>query len=74
VITINHDYTHCLDYKKDLCPKTCFRAQLSEDLAKNPHKYLSWSNLKGSALCPLTKDTRADEKTTNTGIERGTIW
>lgn len=36
---MNHDYAHCLDYTKN-CPKDCFRAQITKDLAQ-------WTNTKG---------------------------
>ena len=29
---MNHDFTHCMDYRKSYCPKDCFRAQLTKDL------------------------------------------
>ena len=29
---MNHDATHCADYKKSKCPKSCYRAQLTEEL------------------------------------------
>ena len=53
---MNHDATHCGDYKKQVCPKSCYRAQLTEDL-KNINYFLptSWSSFKGTKICPLTK-------------------
>lgn len=50
---MNHDATHCLDYKKSVCPKSCYRAQLTEDL-QNIDYFLptSWSNFKGTKMCP----------------------
>jgi hypothetical protein len=51
---MNHDATHCLDYKKS-CPKTCHRAQLTEEL-KNIYYVLpvSWSHFRDSKECPKT--------------------
>lgn len=46
---MNHDYTHCADYNSQ-CPKSCFRAQLAEDL----HRYwgpVSMANLKYTDYC-----------------------
>lgn len=28
---MNHDACHCLDYKKGKCPKSCYRAKLTQD-------------------------------------------
>lgn len=51
---MNHDYTHCLDYN-ETCPKTCFRAELAEDIEKRKDEFvgipLSYSHLKGTFLC-----------------------
>ena len=50
---MNHDATHCADYKKGECPKSCYRAQLTEEL-KHIIYYLptSWSHFKGTRECP----------------------
>ena len=50
---MNHDACHCLDYKKPVCPKSCYRAQLTEEL-RNIAYFLptSWSNFKGTKMCP----------------------
>ena len=29
---MNHDMTHCADYRKSLCPQHCFRAMLTQEL------------------------------------------
>ena len=29
---MNHDATHCADYKVAKCPKRCYRARLTQDL------------------------------------------
>ena len=49
---MNHDATHCLDYKK-FCPKSCYRAQLTEEL-KNSYYPLpvSWAHFKDTKYCP----------------------
>jgi hypothetical protein len=53
---MNHDATHCADYNKNLCPKKCYRAELTEDLSKMPY-YLptSWAHYKGTKECPKFK-------------------
>lgn len=49
---MNHDATHCADYTKD-CPKSCYRAQLTEDLRKPVYLLpTSWANFKGKNECP----------------------
>lgn len=32
---MNHDFTHCAEFS-NACPKTCFRAHLTEDLKNRP--------------------------------------
>lgn len=52
---MNHDFTHCLDYQKDKCPKKCFRAELTEDLKHRPDLwglFFSWANFLGEKECP----------------------
>lgn len=54
---MNHDYAHCADYKKDICPKKCFRGELVRDLAFYPTLRLivSWQNFKDTEECLLDK-------------------
>lgn len=53
---MNHDYAHCSDYSKEICPKECFRAQLTEDL-KNRTDLLglpfTWMHFRETEECPL---------------------
>ena len=58
---MNHDATHCADYKKD-CPKSCYRAQLTADLRKSSY-YLptSWAHLKGTKECVRWPKTMKEE-------------
>ena len=53
---MNHDATHCADYKKGTCPKTCYLAMLTEEL-RNIYYPLptSWAYFKGTKGCPLSK-------------------
>ena len=52
---MNHDYTHCADYRKDICPRECFRGALVRDLNNHPtlRAVVSWMNLKGTDECML---------------------
>ena len=50
---MNHDATHCLDFKKS-CPKTCYRAQLTRDLRNRFYPLpTSWSHFKYTRECPI---------------------
>lgn len=52
---MNHDATHCADYRKD-CPKSCYRAELTEDLHKIFYPLpTSWAHFKGTKECPQTQ-------------------
>ena len=54
---MNHDASHCYDYKKGTCPKSCYRAELTEDLKKiNYFLPTSWCHFKGTKYCPLKKE------------------
>jgi hypothetical protein len=33
---MNHDYAHCANYSRDVCPKECFRGKLVRDLVSQP--------------------------------------
>ena len=65
---MNHDYTHCADYDAALCPKSCFRAQVTAELEADRVNIvgvpISWAYFKGSPECRLTnpepKRTNAD--------------
>ena len=58
---MNHDYAHCLDYEKGVCPEDCFRAVLTEDLKNWPYP-VAYAKIKGTYACPLTNPP---PKTTN---------
>lgn len=52
---MNHDATHCADYKKSKCPKSCYRAQLTQELRDRHDLYylsVSWANFKQTKECP----------------------
>lgn len=50
---MNHDYAHCWDYEKGVCPEECFRGKLTDDLKNWPHP-VTYSKFKGTEACPLT--------------------
>lgn len=59
---MNHDATHCWDYKKGVCPDTCYRAQLTEELHKLYRKLpVSWAMFKGTKECPKTGERKDNE-------------
>lgn len=50
---MNHDYTHCFDYKPT-CPKDCFRAQITKDYIESNYPYpVSFTYLKETDECKL---------------------
>lgn len=53
---MNHDATHCADYKKGKCLKGCYRAQLTEELRHIVYVLpVSWAHFEGTKECPKTK-------------------
>ena len=57
---MNHDYAHCLDYDKKKCPKTCFRANLTEDLNEHSDRYVgmlfTWASFMGTKECKRSEE------------------
>lgn len=52
---MNHDATHCADWNKRKCPKSCYRGQLTEELEERSDLWympISYANLKGTGECP----------------------
>ena len=50
---MNHDATHCFDYDPKICPKSCYRAELTEDLKHISYGMpTSWSHFKNTVYCP----------------------
>lgn len=48
---MNHDHAHCLDSDSH-CPKTCFRKQLFDDLARmDGRPSVSWIHFKDTDEC-----------------------
>ena len=61
---MNHDASHCLDYKKNQCPKTCYRAKLTEELRNIDYRLpTSWVHFKGTQYCPKWKKEVKHEHT-----------
>lgn len=50
---MNHDYAHCWNYEKGVCPEECFRAKLTDDLKNWPYP-VTYSKFKGTDGCPIT--------------------
>lgn len=52
---MNHDATHCEDYKKSKCPKSCYRARLTQDLRDSGYVLpTSWAHFEGTQYCAKT--------------------
>lgn len=56
---MNHGFAHCADYDKSICPKSCFRARLTEDVSnmKEQLKYipLTYVHFKNTQYCEITE-------------------
>ena len=53
---MNHDATHCADYKISKCPASCYRAKLTKELKERNDLYylpISWANFKQTKNCPI---------------------
>ena len=54
-MNMNHDATHCADYKEDKCPKSCYRAELTEDFIKRKTEFIgipiSYASFAGTSEC-----------------------
>lgn len=49
---MNHDATHCANYCSK-CPKSCYRAQLAEDLRRIDYRLpVSYALFKNTEYCP----------------------
>ena len=54
---MNHDVSHCLDYKKGECPEDCYRAKVTQEYFKlkaagKINFPTSWTHFKGTEYCP----------------------
>ncbi len=54
---MNHDMTHCADWRKSRCPQRCFRARLTRELFERKARGelagipMSFAHLRGTAEC-----------------------
>ena len=58
---MNHDVSHCLDYKKGKCPKDCYRAKVTREYfeLKAAGKIdfpTSWMHFKETNYCLKEKE------------------
>ena len=65
---MNHDYSHCSDYKHGICPLECFRGMLVRDL--DSRTYASWISFKGTDECLLTNKDKDKVKVKLEKIEQ----
>lgn len=62
---MNHDMTHCEDYRKSYCPKKCFRARLTQDLLERKARGellgipMSFASFKDTDECPRKEKINA---------------
>lgn len=57
---MNHDATHCLDYRAGQCPKKCWRAELTENLKHRPDLVwldVSWAHLAETEECQKRRNS-----------------
>lgn len=57
---MNHDASHCSDYKADECPISCYRAQLTEDLKRRIDLRdipMRFAHFYGTTYCDLKRDS-----------------
>lgn len=67
---MNHDASHCSDYKANICPEDCYRAQLTKDLKLHGDKFgyrdMSFAKFYGTKFCKLnpgkTWNLKGDKK------------
>ena len=61
---MNHDATHCADYDEKVCPKNCYRAELTADLAKRHKEFIgvpiSYASLLGTSECRRCDPPRSE--------------
>ena len=58
---MNHDASHCSDYKPDECPISCYRAQLTEDLKRRVDLRdipMSFAHFYGTVYCDLNRKSQ----------------
>ena len=69
---MNHDATHCFNYSEE-CPKTCYRAQLTEELNRIDYDLpVSFAMFKHTDHCPKWPKPKKEKKGSNISNERKT--
>lgn len=63
---MNHDACHCFNYEAEVCPKSCYRAELTQDYLDLKAKGLidfntSWASFLGSKYCKRTNKSEEIE-------------
>jgi len=59
---MNHDATHCWNYKKGKCPMSCYRAQLTKELNQIHYNLpVSWAMFEGTEDCPKTGERKDND-------------
>lgn len=63
---MNHDATHCVDYRKSYCPTRCYYARLTKDLLERKARGelqgipMSFAHFRDSDFCLRTRKEKAD--------------
>lgn len=60
-----HDASHCLNYDRKICPKSCYRAELTQELEDRKDLIgvpMTWSAFRGTKECELTKREESPSK------------
>lgn len=74
---MNHDVTHCLDYKKGKCPGRCYLAVVTADLKQRPelnYLPLSWAHFENSPECPINSTGYEEVKSQSGLISRADLF
>lgn len=62
---MNHDATHCADYTEGKCPESCYRGQLTKELAERHKDYvgipISYASFKGTSECEMVNRPKTEE-------------
>jgi len=57
---MDHDVCHCSDYDPNICPITCYRAQVTQDLRNNLDKLgedlMSFAHFKNTHYCAIGQE------------------
>lgn len=62
---MNHYATHCADYTEGKCPESCYRGQLTKELAERRKDYvgipISYASFKGTSECEMVNRPKTEE-------------